>query len=67
LIVLPSQNLTGADSLDFLVSGMHAQLVGDIGKISGLRVTGQYSSNKYKDANMSLQEIATEADVEGAV
>lgn len=67
LIVLPSHNLTGADSLDFLVSGMHAQLVGDIGKISGLRVTGQYSSNKYKDVDMSLQEIASEADVEGAV
>ncbi len=49
LVVLPFDNFTGDDQLENMVSGMHALLVGDIGRISEVRVLGKTTSNAYKD------------------
>ena len=38
LVVLPFDNFTGDEGLEYFVSGMHSSLIGDMGKISGLRV-----------------------------
>ena len=67
LVVLPFDNFTGDDQLEYFVSGMHASLIGDIGKISGLRVICKTSSNVYKDVDMSASEIASELDVDAVV
>ena len=67
LVVLPFDNFTGDDQLEYFVSGMHASLIGDIGKISGLRVICKTSSNVYKDVDMSATEIASELDVDAVV
>jgi len=35
LVVLPFDNFTGDDQLDYFVSGMHASLITDMGKVGG--------------------------------
>ncbi|MGW8316660.1 MAG: hypothetical protein ACWGNV_13745 [Bacteroidales bacterium] len=67
LVVLPFDNFTGDDQLDYFVSGMHASLIGDIGRLGGLRVTSKTTSNKYKAANLSIPEIAEELAVDAVV
>jgi len=67
LVVLPFDNFTGDDQLEYFVSGMHASLIGDIGKIGGLRVISKTSSNTYKDIDMSVPEIASELMVDAVV
>ena len=67
LVVLPFDNFTGDDQLEYFVSGMHASLIGDMGKVSGLRVISKTSSNTYKDLDMSVPEIATELAVDAVV
>jgi len=67
LVILPFDNLTGDDQLEYFVSGMHASLIGDMGKVGGMRVISKTSSNTYKDMDMSLPEIATELGVDAVV
>ena len=64
LVVLPFENFTGDDQLENMVSGMHALLVGDIGRISEVRVLGKTTSNAYKDMDISATEIASELNVD---
>ncbi len=67
LVVLPFDNYTGDDQLENMVSGMHALLVGDMGRISGVRVVGKTTSNAYKDLDKSATEIASELNVDAIV
>ncbi len=67
LVILPFENLTGDDQLENMVSSMHALLIGDIGRIGGLRVTGRTTSSTYKDVNLSAPEIASELNVDAIV
>ncbi len=67
LVVLPFDNLTGDDQLEYFVSGMHASLIGDMGQLGGLRIISKTSSNTYKDVNMSIPEIASELGVDAVV
>jgi len=55
------------EALEYFVSGMHSSLIGDIGKIGGLRVISTTSSNSYKNVDMSVPEIASELNVEAVV
>ncbi len=67
LVVLPFENFTGDDQLENVVSGMHAMLVGDMGRISEVRVLGKTTSNVYKDVDISASEIASELNVDAVV
>jgi TolB-like protein/Tfp pilus assembly protein PilF len=67
LVILPFENLTGDDQLENMVSGMHSLLIGDVGRISGLRVIGKTSSKVYQDAQMTAKDIAREANVDALV
>jgi len=67
LVILPFENYTGDDQLENMVSSMHSILIGDIGRISGLRVIGKTSSKMYKDAKMSAKDIASELNVDAVV
>ena len=67
LVVLPFDNFTGDEQLEYFVSGMHASLIGDMGRVGGLRVTSKTTSNKYKGANLSIPEIAEELAVDAVV
>jgi adenylate cyclase len=63
VLVLPFDDFTGIDTLDYVVAGMHNELIGNIGRIGGLRVLGKTTANAYKDTDKSLTEIGRERDV----
>lgn len=67
LVILPFDNFTGDDQLDNIVSAMHSLLIGDIGRINGLRVISATTAKAYKEANMSASEIAQELNVSGVM
>jgi len=67
LAILPFDNFTGNDSLEYFVSGMQASLIGDMQKVSALRVPSKTSSNSFKDSNTSIPDIATELNVDAAI
>jgi len=67
LVILPFGNYTGADEMEPMVSGMHACLIADMGRISELRVINFTTSNAYKNAGMSVHQIADELEVDGAL
>ncbi len=67
LAILPFENFTGDESLEYFVSGMHSSLIWDIGKISALKVTSKTSSRAYQNTNKSIPEIASELGVEAIV
>ena len=67
LVVLPFDNYTGDVQLENMVSGMHALLVGDMGRISEVRVLGKTTSNAYKGVDISATEIASELNVDAVL
>ncbi len=67
LIILPFDNFTGADSLDYFVSGMHSSLITDMQQISALRVIGRTTANSFKGTDLSLTQIASKLKVDAAV
>ena len=67
LVILPFENYTGDDQLENMVSSMHSLLIGDIGRISGLRITGSTSSKIYKDVEMTASDISKELNVDAVV
>ena len=67
IAILPFDNFTGDDGLDYVAAGMHASLIIDMGKVGALRVIGKTSSRIYKDSNKSAPEIARELNVDALV
>jgi TolB-like protein/Tfp pilus assembly protein PilF len=67
LVILPFSNYTGDETLETLVSGMHACLISDVKRLSGLRVINTTTSDVYKNAGKSVHEIADELKVEAAM
>jgi tetratricopeptide (TPR) repeat protein len=46
---------------------MYSSLLTEMGRISGLRVISETTSRQYKDANMSIYEIASELNVDAVM
>lgn len=67
LAVLPFDNYTGDDQLNYVAAGLHTSLIGDMGRLGALRVTGKTSSSIYQNSNKSAPEIAKELNVEALV
>ena len=67
LAILPFDNYTGDEQLDYVAAGLHSFLVGDTQKLAALRVTGKTSSSIYKDTDKSAPEIAKELNVDALV
>jgi len=67
VVILPFNNYTGADTLEYFVSGMHSSLIGEMGKISRLRTIGKTSSEIYKNAHKSVPQIAVELNVDAVI
>jgi adenylate cyclase len=65
ILILPFQNYTGDDQLDIFISGMHSSLIGDVGRI--ITVMSKTTSDAYKDADMTLSQIASELGVDAIV
>ncbi|MBT8223446.1 MAG: hypothetical protein KJN96_09785 [Eudoraea sp.] len=67
LLILPFDNFTGNDSLNHIVAGMHDALIGDVGKISALRVPSRRTANAYRNAEKSIPQIASELNIDAAI
>ena len=67
LLILPFDNYTGDDSLNYIVEGIHNALIGDVGKISALRVPSKQTANAYRNIGKSIPQIATELNIDAAV
>ena len=67
MAVLPFDNLTGNTENRIFVDGMHDALIGELGQISALRVISKTSTMKYRDAQLSIPEIAQELGVDALI
>lgn len=65
--VLPLDNLTGEPDNAYFVEGMHDALIGELGKISSLRVISRTSTLRYKESGMLLKDIAKDLGVDHVV
>ena len=63
IAVLPLYNLTGQPENDFFAEGMHDAIIGELGKLSNLRVISRTSTLRYHDSDMLLKDIANELRV----
>jgi len=67
LLILPFENFTGDDQLDYVAAGMHSALIGDMGQISALRVISKKTASVYKTKDMSLPQIADEINMQAVI
>jgi hypothetical protein len=63
IAILPLDNLTGSCDQAYLVDGIHDALIGELGKISSIRVISRTSTLRYPKSNLLLKDIARELDV----
>jgi TolB-like protein/DNA-binding winged helix-turn-helix (wHTH) protein len=67
LAVLPLENLTGDPEQEYLVDGIHDELVTQVAQISSLKVISRTSVQRYKQTRLPLRQIASELGVDGIV
>src|SRR5262245_18384194 len=67
LVVLPLENLSGNPEEEFFASGVHDALIGELARISALRVISRQSAMMYKNSSKSIPEIARELKVDRVV
>ncbi len=68
IAVMPLENLSGDPGHDYFSDGMTDLLIGEIARISSLRVTSRTSVMKYRaPARMSLPAIARELNVDAII
>jgi TolB-like protein len=65
--VLPLENLSGDPDQEYFADGMTEALIGDLAKISALRVISRTSVMQYKRERKPLPEIAQELDVDAVI
>ena len=67
LAVIPLENLSGDTQQVYFVDGIHAGLVGELGKIGSISVISRTSVLRFRDAELPLPAIAAELDVDALV
>jgi TolB-like protein/tRNA A-37 threonylcarbamoyl transferase component Bud32 len=67
LVVLPLENLTGDDTQDYFVEGLHDALIGELARISALRVMSRTSAMLYQESDKTVPQIAAELGVDAAI
>ncbi|HKA21613.1 MAG TPA: winged helix-turn-helix domain-containing protein [Blastocatellia bacterium] len=63
IAVLPLKNLTGNPANDYFSDGMAESLITSLSKVEGLRVISRSSVFRFKDRDVSPQEIGTQLSV----
>jgi len=63
IVLLPLENITDDKSQEWFTDGMTDALITSLARISALRVTQRSSAMKYRGANKSASEIASELGV----
>jgi TolB-like protein/Tfp pilus assembly protein PilF len=64
LAVLPLENLSGDSNQEYLIDGIHDELITRLGQIRSLRVIGRTSVLRYKGGTKTLRDIERELGVE---
>jgi serine/threonine-protein kinase len=67
LVVLPLRNASGDSGRDYVADGVHESIVGELSRIGSLRVISTFTSQRYRDTEKSLGEVAAELKVRGVV
>jgi serine/threonine protein kinase len=67
LAVIPLENLTGEGEHAYFVDGIHGGLIGELGKIKSISVISRTSTLRFRDAELSLPDIAAELGVDALV
>ena len=67
MVILPFDNYTGKNELEYYVSGMHSALITDVGKISALRVISKTTSKAVSIHGKSISAIASDLGVDAVV
>ena len=68
IAVLPLDNLTGDESQEYFVDGMHEALIAELAGIGALKVISRTSAMRYKgELKPSMPQIARELGVDGLV
>ena len=67
IAVLPLENLSGDPEQEYFADGMTDAMIGELAKISALRVISRTSVMQYKGAHRSLPEIARELGVDAII
>jgi TolB-like protein/tetratricopeptide (TPR) repeat protein len=63
LAVLPFRHLGADADGEFFADGLTAEIIGDLSKIRGLRVTSWTSVRRFRDPAMGARDLARELDV----
>ncbi len=67
LAVLPFDNYTGEAHQDFIVAGIHDNLITAISRLGSLRVISKTSTLGYKNSKKNISEIARELGVDAII
>jgi len=67
VVILPFTNYTGDESKVYLASGMHDALISELGQLGSVRVISKTSTLQYTDFEKTIQEIATDLNVDGVI
>ena len=67
LAVLPLDNLSGDQAQEYFADGMTDALIGELSRISALKVISRTSVMPYKRAGKPLRQIARELGVDGVI
>lgn len=67
LVVLPLENLGNDPAREYFADGMHEALISELARIKSVRVTSRTSALHYRGSSKSLDEIARELGVDGAI
>ncbi len=67
LAVLPLDNNTGEEHQDFMVAGIHDNLITAVSRIGSLRVISKTSTLIYKNSRKTISEIAKELRVDAII
>ncbi|UCE94612.1 MAG: tetratricopeptide repeat protein, partial [Flavobacteriaceae bacterium] len=67
LAVLPFDNFTGEEHQDFMVAGIHDNLITAVSRIGSLRVISKTSTLGYKNSKKTISDIAKELRVDAII
>lgn len=67
IAVLPFQNGSGSQDLEFLSDGLSAMLIDKLSQLPQLKVISRTSSFKFRDPNPDIQDIAAKLGVQAVV
>lgn len=67
LVVLPFDNITGNDSIDHILLGMHNSLIQNMQRVSGWSIKCKTTAQAIRDAKMTTSDIASQLNVDALI